>query len=224
MLKPRKKVSRKQIKEDKLVTYYFKAVDYMNQNSKIVFGVTAGILIAVTLFFLYSWSKKTAELNSSLELTKARVELVNNNQQKTIDILISMINNYSGTKSAGRGVFYLANIYFEQGKFDEAFQNYKKYIDDYNDDDILSTSSYSGMGACLEQKREFLEAAKYFKKGAQKYPQKFEAPEQLMSAARCFKLANNKVEARELYKKIIEDYPNSNFKRNAELYLNELQG
>ena len=80
------------------------------------------------------------------------------------------------------------------------------------------------MGACLEQKREFLEAAKYFKKGASKYPKKFEAPEQLMNAARCFKLANNKIEAQELYKKIIEDYPNSSFKRNAELYLSELQG
>jgi len=224
MLKPRKKITKKQIKEDKLVTYYFKAIDYINQNSKLVMGSILGITAVIVLVLLFTWSKRNAELNASLELTKARVELANADHQRAIDILKSMIKNYSGTQSAGRGVFYLAGIHYEQKKYDEAFQFYKQYVDDFNEDVILSSASYSGMGACLEQKREFLEAAKYYKKGAEKYPKEFEAPGLFFNAARCYKLANNKLEAQKLYQRVIDNYPNSDYKRFAELYLNELQG
>ncbi|MBD3287470.1 tetratricopeptide repeat protein [candidate division KSB1 bacterium] len=224
MLKPRKRLTKKQIKEDKLVTYYFKAIDYINENSKIVFGIIIGIIAIVALLYMYSWSKENAEMSASLELTKAREELKNTQPERATDILRSMINNYSGTKSAGRGVYHLANIMYSQSNYDEAFNYYKKYIDDYNDDPILASSSYSGMGACMEQKEEFLKAAEYYKKGAQKFSKNFEAPRQLMAAARCYKLANNRAEAEKMYQKVIDKYPDSAQKRDAELFLSELQG
>lgn len=224
MLKPRRRLTKKQIKEDKLVTYYFKAIDFINYNSKIVFGALIGVIAIVALLYLYNWSKKNAEMSASLELTKAREELKSSQSEKAIDILRSMINNYSGTKSAGRGVFHLANVMYSQGNYAEAFNYYKKYIDDYDDDPILSSSSYSGMGACMEQQEEFLKAADYYKKGAQKYSKNFEAPQQLMAAARCYKLANNRAQAEKMYQNVIDKYPDSAQKRDAELYLSELQG
>ena len=224
MLKPTRRITKKQIKEDKLVTTYFKVIDFFNQNSKLVSGIVIGIAAVIILSMLFMKSKKTAEINASIELTKARVELGTGNGETAIDILKSMINNYNGTQSAGRGVFYLANIYYDQGNYDEALQNYKKYLEDYDENVVISSSSYSGMGACLEQKGEYLKAADYYKKGAEKYDNHFEAPEQLMNAARCFKLANNKIEAQKLYQKVIDQYPKSKHKRNAELFLSELQG
>ncbi len=224
MLKPRKRLTKKQIKEDKLVTYYFKAIDFFNANSKIVFGAMVGVIAIVALLYLYNWSKKNAEMNASLELTKAREELKNSQPEKAIDILRSMVNNYSGTNSAGRGVYHLANIMYSQGNYDEAFHNYKEYISDYDGDPILASSSYSGMGACMEQQEEFLKAADYYKKGAQKYSKNYEAPQQLMAAARCYKLANNRAEAGKMYQNVIDKYPDSAQKKDAELYLSELQG
>jgi len=224
MLKPTKRLTRKQIKQDKFVTIYFKVVDYINLNSKLVTGIALGIAAVVIISILFMRSKRTAEMNASVELTKARVELAGYNAETAIDILKNMADNYSGTKSAGRGVFYLANIYFEQNKYDEALTYYNKYLDDYSDDVILASSSFSGIGACFEQKEAYLEAAQYYKKGADKYDKHFEAPEQLMSAARCFKLANNKTEALKMYQTIIDKYPESKVKKDAEFFLSELQG
>ena len=224
MLKPTRRLTRKKMKEDKLVTTYFKAVDYIDQNSKLVYGIAIGVAAIILLSTLFIRSKRSAELNASVELTKARVELGSNNGETAVDILKSMIDNYSGTRSAGRGIFYLANIYYDQEKYDEATHYYEKYLDDYNDDIIMSSSSYSGIGACFEQKNEYLKAATYYKKGAEKYSTHFEAPKQLMNAARCLRLANNKIEAQKLYQSIIDNYPESKYKRNAELYLSELQG
>ena len=224
MLKPTRRLTKKKMKEDKLVTSYFKFIDYINQNSKLVSGVMIGIAAIVVIGYLFIQSKKSAESSASVALTKARVEISNSNPETAIDILRSIIDNYSGTRGAGKSVFYLANIFYDKGEYEEAQNYYKKYLDDYDNDIILSSSSYSGIGACLEQKGEYLEAASYYKKGAHKHAKHFEAPEQLMSAARCFKRANNNIEAQKIYQSIIDNYPKSQYKRNAEIYLSELQG
>jgi TolA-binding protein len=223
MLKPRKKLTKKQLKEDKLITYYYKAIDYINQNAKLVSGVVIGVIAVVTLSILIVRSKHTAEAKASFELSKARIQMSSNNTAMAMDILQSLTKNYSGTASAGRGIFYLANVYYGQKNYDDALKNYQKYIDDYDDDLLLSSSSYSGIGACYEQKQEYVKAAKSYNEGARKYPKNFEAPQQLMDAARCYRLSNNKVEAIKIYNKIITDYSESKYKREAEFFLNKLQ-
>ncbi len=224
MLRPRKKLIKKHIKEDKLVTSYFKAMDYVEQNSKMLLIAAAVVLAVMVISILYFRSKKNAEMRASVELTKAQIELSKNNVDTAIDMLKSLADNYSGTQNAGKGVFYLANIYFERQNTEEASNYFQKYLNDYSDDSILTSSAYSGVAACYERKEELLKAAGFYLKGAEKYPKHFEAPEQLMKAARCYKLANNKLEARKLYQKVIDDYPQSQQKANAELYLSELQG
>jgi TolA-binding protein len=224
MLKPKKRLTKKQIKEDKFVTYYFKAQDYVQKNQKIVSSVIIGIIAVVAISILFVRSKRAAEANASIELARAESALQESNLNTAIDMLKSLADNYSGTKNAGRAVFQLANVYFERQDYEMARQYYEQYLDDYGSDEIMASSAYSGIGASLEQREEFLEAAYYYKKGAEKFPEHFEAARQLMNAARCFRLANNKVEAKELYQRIIDDYPESNVVRNAEMMLSELQG
>ena len=210
------------MKEDKLVTYYFKSIDYINQNSKVVYGVALGIIAVIVLSYMFMGSRRTAEINASVELTKARAEIDNANHVKAIDILKNMIINYGGTENAGRGTFYLANILFEQNKPEEAIEYYKEYLDDYEDDIIISSSSYSGLGACYEEMKNYEQAANYYLKGAKKYSEHFEAPGLLMSAGRCYKLVNNNEKAKNIYQKVVADYPKTRFKQDAEVYINQL--
>ncbi|MBN1155297.1 tetratricopeptide repeat protein [candidate division KSB1 bacterium] len=223
MLKPTKRLTKKQIKEDKLVTTYFKVMDYIEQNQKIVIIGTVSIIVVALAIILFMRSKRNAELSASLELTKARVEIQQNNLESATDILTSLVDNYKGTENAGRGVFYLGNINYSQGDLEAAMKYYKDYIDDYKDNDILASSAYAGLAACYEQKGEYLEAAKIYEKAAREFPKNFQAPEQLMAAARCYRLANVKNKAHEIYQKVIDDYPNSNFKKDAEVYVSMLQ-
>ncbi|MBN2008460.1 tetratricopeptide repeat protein [candidate division KSB1 bacterium] len=224
MLKPRKRLTKRQMKEDKLVTYYFKSVDYINQNSKLVTGILLGIIAIVVISYFVVHSRQAAEMNASVELSKAQAELQNGNKETAVAVLRAMINNFSGTENAGRGVFYLANIQYESGEYDEALSLYKKYIDDYGDDVIIASSSYSGAAACYEQKADYVNAAKFYLKGADKYAISFEAPEQLMNAARCYKLADDKTKAKQVYQRLIDDYPDARQKRDAEMFLSALNG
>ena len=196
----------------------------MNQNSKLVTGILLGIIAIIVFSSLVVHSRKTAEMNASVELTKARAEIENGNAEKSMDILRALMTNYSGTQNAGRATFYLANLLYERGEYDEALKLYQKYIDDYGNDVIISSSSFSGIAACYEEKDDFENAAKFYLKGAAKYSKHFEAPEQLMHAARCYKLMNKDNKAIEIYQKVIDQYPDARQKRDAETYISVLQG
>ena len=45
-----------------------------------------------------------------------------------------------------------------------------------------------------------------------------------MNAARCYKLADNSEKAKQLYQRVIDEYPDARQKRDAEMYLNALNG
>ncbi|NOZ62491.1 MAG: tetratricopeptide repeat protein [Calditrichaeota bacterium] len=222
MLKPHKKITRRQIKEDPLVTYYFKTLDFMREHSQKFYIGAIVFLALIFLFVMFSKSKRNAELNASEALTKANYELSQNKTQEPIDILLNMVDNYSGTKSAAKGVFLLGKAYYEKGDYEKAQLYFQRYLDDYGDDPILTGGAYSGLGASLEQQNKFLEAAQIYERGAKKIANDFLAPRLWMKAGRCYQRANEIAKARACYQTVIEKYAESNFKTDAELYLAKL--
>jgi len=224
MLKPRKKITKRQIKEDPLVTYYFKTLDFMKQHSqKITIGIIV-VLVVIFIAILMAKSKQSAELDASEQLVKANIQLSNQQTQDAINILLSLVDNYSGTKNAAKGVYLLGKAYYQKGEYDKAQIYFEKYIDDYGDDPILASGAYTGLGASLEQQGKYFEAANYYEKGAKKYPDNFNAPQQLMDAGRCYTRANQISRAKECYQLVVDKYGDSGLKNDAELYLAKLNG
>ncbi len=224
MLKARKHITKRQIKEDKFVTFYFKAVDFLKQNmNKITIGL-AIVLAAIILTMLLFRSKKTAELNASVKLAEANSKMARGELQQTIDILLNMSESYSGTNSAARGVYLLAYSYFEKGEYENAITYFKKYLDDYANDPILTNAAYSGLGACFEQQGKFADAAQSYEKGATKFGDSYNAPQQLMDAARCYVSVNRIADAKNCYETVIKKYPEAKVKNDAELFLAKLKG
>jgi len=224
MLKARKRITKRQIKEDKFVTYYFKTVDFIKQHSSKVMIGSVAVFAIIILILLVTQSKRTAELNASEQLAKANSEITRGELQQAIDILLNMSDNYSGTNSASKGVYLLAYTYFQKGGYENAITYFRKYLDDYADDPILASAAYSGMGACFEQQGNFLEAAQTYEKGAKSFADQYNAPQQLMDAGRCYTLENRIANARNCYEMIVEKYPDSSFKNDAELFLAKIKG
>jgi len=222
MLKPHKKITKRQIKEDPLVTYYFKTLDFMREHAQKFYIGTIAVLVLIFLSIMFAKSKRNAELNASEALTKANYELSQNKTQEAIDILLNMVDNYSGTKSAAKGVYLLGKAYYEKGSYEKAQMYFQRYIDDYGDDPILIGGAYSGLGASLEQQDKFLEAAQIYEKGAKKLANNFLAPRLWMKAGRCYQRANEISKAKACYKTVIDKYAESELKTDAELYLAKL--
>lgn len=222
MLKPRTRITKKKLKEDKLVTAYFKAVDYYQLYQKYILGGVGALVILIVMIIFISQARKSDELKASSKLAAARAELARMNFPAGIDSLQKIIAQYDGTKNAGDATFYLANTYFLQKQVDLAQKYFEEYVNSYGGESNTTYSAMAGVAACLEEKQEFKAAAEMYEKAAAKYDDVFNAPEGLLSAGRCYKAAGLKEKAKKVYQQVLEKYPNSGVKNDAELNLAEL--
>ncbi len=215
MLKPRKRITKKTLKEDRLVTFYFKAQTWIDQNSKMLLIALAAFIVVLAIVVFFNFSKKKMEANASVELAKAVRAYQNSDYQNALPLLNNLVENYGGSKSGKIGSFYLANTFFNNGDYDNAQKYYKKFVSGYKGDNVILSSAMAGIAACYEQKNDFESAALQYEKVASKFPDTFKAPAYLLKAGRCFSLAQNNEKAKQLFNMIVEKYPDSKEKDDA---------
>jgi TolA-binding protein len=221
MLTPKKKLSRREIKEDKLVTAWFKLSDWVVQHTREILMAVAGVAAVMALIFFFNWMKTRDEQNAAEKLVQARAEYNQSNYTAAIPILEKLVSEYGGTKSSGMATIYLANAYMQTRDYANAEKYYKKYLDDGDNDPILRVSAAFGVAATYEERGDFAKAAKLFDEAANDYDDSYRAPQLLMNAARCYKQANQVEPARRALQKLIEKYPKSNLVEDAKLLLAE---
>ncbi|MEE9165479.1 MAG: tetratricopeptide repeat protein, partial [Nitrospinota bacterium] len=158
MLKPRKRLTKQQIKEDKFVTYYFKAQDFISQNSRYVTWGLIGIPVVIFASFIFSNIRQEKDKSANIELSKARIDYFAENYESAMSTLNNLTENYGGTQAGKKGLYYLANAHFMSKNFDEAEQYFGQFLDQSSDKD-LTVSALAGIAACQEEKGDFSIAA-----------------------------------------------------------------
>jgi TolA-binding protein len=221
MLKAQKRLTKKQIKEDKFVTLYFQVQDYLSQNSRSILSGAGIIVIIIVAVFIFMQKQQKSEQAAAVELTKARVEYRARNYDGATTLLQNLIQTHGGTDSASEGTFYLGNISFIKKDYDAAEAHYRSCTGKLSDD-VLESSALAGIAASQEQRGDFLGAAKTYRRAAQDYADGFLAPLNLYNAARCFILAQDQTTARTLLEELLQEYENSSVTLDAEVLLAEL--
>jgi tetratricopeptide (TPR) repeat protein len=227
MLRPKKKISKRELKEDKLVTWYVNVTTWYEKHKKnISIAITVLVLaIVATVVFVKNRSDNNERAMAQLGDVYA---LFDNGQyqaaidgvpERNIPGLKSIVENYGSSPSGELARFYLANAYYHMGRYDEAL----KHFEDFSaSDEMLTVSRYAGIAGCFEAKGAFKEAAENFEKAATKYAKDVNAAENLNNAARNFGLVGDKEKAIELYKRLKKNYPTSVYAREADRFIMQL--
>lgn len=228
MLTKSKKISKKEIKEDTLVTTYYKAVKFFDDyKSKI--AIYAGVfvlVVAAVAFYLTQKSKnnETAgyELSKVLSLYEAGAyqEAIDGRAGAGVMGLKKIVDEYGSTENGETAKIFLANCYNLLGKFDQAFE----YYDDYSGDiDMYKATALAGKGSYYESKNEFEKAASSFEDAA--YVSKANAlnGDYLLESGIDYMKAGKKEEAKEVFTKIKDDYKTSTAFREVERYMAVLE-
>ena len=226
MLKPQKKISRREIKEDKLVTKYFEARSWIDENTKILSYVGIGLAGLMLIGFL--WTKSRADSNEKATVMLAKVTpyydegrydlAINGIPQEGTQGLQAVVDEHGSTQAGEIAKLYLANSYF-------ALKNYDKALSTYNDisvhDKMITASAYAGMAACYEAKGDFNLAASYFEKAASKNMAAVQAPENLQRSATNYAAAGKKEKAIELLQTLKKEFPTSSYARDVDRFIAE---
>lgn len=226
MLKPQKRLTRtekKHMKEDKLVTFWFKALEWFGQNQTYVLGGLAALIVIVAGTLFFQNYKAGQENRAAVQFANAKRLYDGQNYNAAVDTLVRLTNDFSGTPSAGVGTVYLANAFMFKKDYPVAERYYRDYLEDYGDDPILSAAASAGIAATFDERGEYAKAAELYEQAAQKFSDSYRAPQFLMDAARCYRLAEKSEAALKALALLVEKYPKSKFVEEAKLMQAELK-
>ena len=221
MLKAQKRLTKRELKEDKFVTFYFQAQDYFYRNTKLIAGLAVALVVVIVAVYALSHMSASNQEAAQLELTRAKVAFNQQDYSRAIEMLLLVVSEYGGTASGKESRFYLANAYFENKDYANAERYYQEFLGSHGDD-ILESSALAGIAACLEEKQDYAGAAASYERAASEYAKVFLTPLHLLNSARCYVLAGDSEKAKSILNRIINEYENSAVKTDAEILLAEL--
>ncbi|MFQ6031494.1 MAG: tol-pal system YbgF family protein [Candidatus Zixiibacteriota bacterium] len=204
-----RRITKKEMKEDKLVTTAFRLSEWVQGRLNQLLMVAGGVvLVAIMVFFVFSSrarrNQKAAEL-----FGKATLEFQTGDANQAITDLRTVMDKYGGTKSAGQATFYLGAAYFYAKDYAKAKATFQRFIEKYAEDPLLLASAQAGIAECDMEIGEFRSAGDNFVKAVSFKPDGLLAPQYLFSAGRAYLKADQKEKAKEVFKRLIDQYPDS---------------
>jgi tetratricopeptide (TPR) repeat protein len=229
-LKARKKITHKELKQDKLVTKYFEARGWLDkeENKKKVYLGVGILIVLVVAGFLYVNNKKAkneeAETKLSAVITLYEqgkyAESINGDPATGVTGLNQIVNDYGSTQSGETAKLYLGNCYFNLKDYDNALKQFEAYS---GDNDIVKASCLSGIGAVYEAKGDLKKAGEYFEKAAKVNKSVVINQENLFYAIRAYTQAGDKESAKRVYSTLREEYPKSKYINESKRFESEFK-
>ncbi len=222
MLTPRKKISRKELHKDPLLSKIAAASDYAQENRQLITRIVTGVIIAAVAVYAYVTYHNSQNEESVNKLVPAEQVYLSGDYREAIRRLEKFCTEYDGTTGGGVGTYYLANSYFNTDQYDFALTNYQKYVDDYADNEVFTLSSMLGIAACHEGLNKYQEAVGQYETVLKKFPNAYNKADIMMSIARAYRVMQQSDNAKSWYEKIVKDFPESSISREAKSALEEL--
>ncbi len=216
MLKPKKRVRRQDLKEDKFVTKTLQVKTYIDENYRQVVTVVLSVFAVIVIFIVYGQLKDQTRSEAQAELGIAQIEYTNNNLDKASERLIRLIEEYGSTDEGQQGMLILANIYYQQKKYEEAELYFQEFVDAYSGSEVLQSSGYAGLAACREISGDYSAAAKYYSTAAKSAPDYIESDNFYYLSGLNYKKAGDTETAKEIFQKIIDNSKTNQRVRDAE--------
>jgi tetratricopeptide (TPR) repeat protein len=224
MLRPKKKISKREIKQDALVTTYAKVISYYDRHRRTISMVITGLVVVILAVVVYTKNRSdnNAKAISALGAIFQTYDAgqyqvaIDGIPEKNVLGLKAIVDNYGNSANGELARFYLANAYYSTGKYEEALKEFQTFD---AQDELLAVSRLAGIGACQEALGRYAEASAAFEKAAGKSAKDPAAAENLNHAARTIALAGDKAKAIELYKRLKKDFPSSTYARDADRFI-----
>jgi tetratricopeptide (TPR) repeat protein len=228
MIRKKKKLSKKEIKQDKLVEFFYNIENYFEKYKNKVFTYAAVVVVAAAAVYFYLNQKSANNEKASLELSRvmtlfgqgAYLEAIEGKQGSNIIGLKRIVEEYGGTQNGETAKIYLADCYAYLGNYDEAI----KYYEDYSGSlDYLKAAALAGQAGYYASKENYEKAANLYLEASKLSNLNSQNPDYLLNAGINYLKTGDKDEAKILFNKIKEDFNTSLANREVDKYLALIQ-
>jgi tetratricopeptide (TPR) repeat protein len=203
------RITKRQMKEDKLVTTTFKVTEFVQTHSR-TFIIALVALAAVTAVVVFTISSRSARSREAAGLLgRAYLTMTVGNAELSVSDLKTIVEDYGNSSSAPLATYYLADLYFRNGSYEEALEYFQLYVDEYHHNQFLTVASLVGVADSYMELGRPASAGEFYLKAFQADTAGLEATRQLLRSGQAYLLAGEKQKAKEVFQQIIDDYPYS---------------
>lgn len=227
MLAKKKKLSKKQIKEDKLVTSYYQVLKFYDEYQSKILMAAGALVVIIVAVVLYTARVNEQNLAATTELSRIIDLYTTGDYQKAIDGepgtnlmgLKDIVENYDGTEQGELAQIYLANCYFFLSNFDKSFENYDGYS---GNNDFYKATSLAGKAAYYEVMNDREEAADLYLSAAKVNPTNPSNAEYYLNAGINYLKTGDNKSAEDALTTLKNDYETSIYAKEADKYLSQI--
>ncbi len=216
------KLTKKELREDKLVSFASKMERVYQENQSKVLGIVVVVVILIAGGIFLQQMSSESRMIESYDLTIAKMAYGQEQYDPARTGLEKVISQYSG-EVAAEAKYYLARIEYEEGKYAEAEASFREYQQSFAGDDYTNCAAISGLAASLEAQQKLEEAAATYEEAATRYPNISYAPEALVQAARLYVSINQEDNEARVLSLLVDKYPDSFSATKAKQDLERLQ-
>jgi tetratricopeptide (TPR) repeat protein len=227
MLTKKKKLSKKEIKQDKLVETYYKIYGFVQDNKQRVslYGGLLLILIFAVIFYVNNRKQK----NESAAIELARVmdlfdagnyqEAINGQPGTPIIGLKKIVDEYGSTPNGETARIFLADSYSLLGKTDEAYKYYKDYDGNVK---LYEATALAGQASYFASKNNYAQAAELYNKAAHVSETDVLNSEYLLKAGINYMKEGKNKEAKKAFETVQNNYKSSPSALEVQRYIVQL--
>jgi tetratricopeptide (TPR) repeat protein len=196
------KITKRQMKEDPLVTAAFRATEVWEQFGRRILMIAGALVLVGLLVFFVARTRAQAEQRAMGDLFRATVALNQGDAASASPMLRELVDNSPGTKAAREAMRLLGDATLAQKNAAEAATWYQKYVDKSGGDKGAQKAGYLGLGAALEDGGRFRQAADAYAKAANLSTTDNEKGLAMLYQARGLARAGQNQQAIEIYTKV----------------------
>jgi tetratricopeptide (TPR) repeat protein len=220
----RKRITKKELKHDALLESASQLTRIVEHHlPKVAIGLAA-VVVVILVSVVVVRARRSTERDAGAALTNAVQTLNSGLVEQAETEMGGVVGDVPGTRSAGAATCYLGTIYYQEGRYDEALQQFDEYLTRYRGAGNLRRVALEGKASVHEQLRDFQEAADIYHQlaqGSREIPTAFSRF--MLSAMRCYQAAGDWQNAELAAQQVIDADPESNFAGEARVALAEAE-
>jgi len=140
MLKPKRKISKQEIKKDPFLEFINDSQKWFQENKKLIYQVAIGLVAIVVVVFFLSNKRGSSAQESQTLLGKALLSQDIGDTENAKFQLQSLVDNYDGTKSGIQARYYLGKIAYDEDDLDVAHAHLSDYTKDGKNTLLMTTA------------------------------------------------------------------------------------
>ncbi len=200
-------VRKEDLKEDRFQLFVERVITaYYKDRQK--FWIGAGVAVAViigAILLLQNRSGGGVNPQAEVMFTQA-LGIYSTGDMTQAEAAMKEVAGRFGRDFVGaKARYYLGNIYYSQGKYGEAKQEFGRFLSRVKKDPLLSPAAQFGIGNCEEQLGNSQAAARAYEAVAKRWPKSPLAFDAWMAAARVYRNAGSYAQAQQIYERLLKD-------------------